>query len=199
MNDKKFLDYVKQYKDELYSFIAHTLNDKSSIDDVFSEAILVAYKNKDKFIEGTNFKAWLYKILLNKCFVANRDISLYWEPIDEYSDKLINLPEWHNGYDKWDPEKNIENFLENCSDEVYEAFSKLSRLQKMCIYLKDIENFSYKEIADILSIPLASVMTHLSRGRAKLRKILSAKYRDIHKSNNIKNEKGINQLETTSL
>ncbi|MCX8065751.1 MAG: RNA polymerase sigma factor [Candidatus Hydrogenedentes bacterium] len=179
MNENKFIEYINLYKDEFYSFLYHNLTDKSKVDDVFSEAILTAYENKDKFIEGTNFRAWMYKILLNKCFTANRDISLYWEPIEEYSEKIYFFPNNYSnstGHNHKDTtETDLEKFLENCSEDVYNAFQKLSPLQRWCVYLKDVKNLSYKEIAEILSIPLSSVMTYLSRGRAKLKILLLQK------------------------
>lgn len=59
-----------------------------------------------------------------------------------------------------------------CGDEVHAAFKKLSSMERSCILLKSVEQFSYKEIAHILEIPAATVMTHLARGRAKLRREL---------------------------
>lgn len=190
MDDEKFIKYINLYKDEFYSFLYHNLTDKSQIDDIFSEAILSAYENKDRFVEGSNFRAWMYKILLNKCFSANRDISVHWEPIEDYSEKLYFVSQNTTNSNGHDSDKNVylelENFLENCSEEVYNAFQNLSPLQKLCIYLKDVEDLSYKEIAEILSIPLPSVMTHLSRGRAKLRNLLLQK---IEKNKNIVSSK----------
>ena len=68
--------------------------------------------------------------------------------------------------------KDPKDFLEQCGDEVYQAFRKLSTAQRSCILLKDVERFSYQEIAQTLGIPVATVMTHLARGRTLLRKEL---------------------------
>jgi len=84
-----------------------------------------------------------------------------------------------NHYDlSSDPEyrdvlKNPDKFLEECSDEVYMAFHQLSTAQRSCILLRSAEKYSYKEIASIMDIPVGTVMTHLARGRAKLRKELT--------------------------
>ncbi|HOQ33469.1 MAG TPA: RNA polymerase sigma factor [Candidatus Hydrogenedens sp.] len=188
MNDEKFLQYITENKDRFYSFLKQNLYNPAMKEDVFLDAVLTAYKEKDKFIEGTNFKAWFYKILLNKCFCANRDISFYWEPIENYTETLVSPNRiWNNnGNGKID----IDNFLQQCSDEVYQAFMNLSLLQRLCIYLKDVEDLPYKDIASVIGIPQASVMTHLSRGRTKLRMLLADKihqiapsrYPDGHKS-----------------
>ena len=66
-----------------------------------------------------------------------------------------------------------DEFLAMCGDEVLMAMKKLSTMERSCLLLKTMENFSYKEIAEILEIPFGTVMTHLSRGRAKLRKELT--------------------------
>ncbi|MCM8530629.1 MAG: RNA polymerase sigma factor, partial [Lentisphaeraceae bacterium] len=66
-----------------------------------------------------------------------------------------------------------DEFLEMCGDEVLVAMKKLSTMERSCLLLKTMQHFSYKEIAEILEIPFGTVMTHLSRGRAKLRKELT--------------------------
>jgi DNA-directed RNA polymerase specialized sigma24 family protein len=62
--------------------------------------------------------------------------------------------------------------FDQCGDEVFRAFRKLSTAERSCILLRGIERFSYREIAEIVGIPVGTVMTHLARGRAKLRREL---------------------------
>jgi DNA-directed RNA polymerase specialized sigma24 family protein len=71
-----------------------------------------------------------------------------------------------------------EGVLEQCGDEVVRALRKLKTAERSCILLRGVEEFSYKEIAEILEIPVGTVMTHLARGRAKLRKELTAYARE---------------------
>ncbi len=68
MDDDRFLKYISEYKDAFYRFLKRNLHNTAMIDDVFSDAVITAYQEKDKFQDGTNFKAWMYKILLNKLF-----------------------------------------------------------------------------------------------------------------------------------
>jgi RNA polymerase sigma-70 factor (ECF subfamily) len=143
--------------------------DSSKAEDVFASGVLVAYENRDKFTLGTNFRAWMYKILANKCFVANRETKRVFEPLDE------EVPDPEGAefpIDHADILRNPRDFLEQCGDEVYHAFRRLSTAQRSCILLKDVERFSYQEIADILGMPVATVMTHLARGRTVLRQRL---------------------------
>ena len=71
----EFLVEIEKHKDSFYRYIRRNVWDSGVADDVFSSAVLVAYKSKDKFRAGSNFRAWMFKILTNKCFVANREIA----------------------------------------------------------------------------------------------------------------------------
>lgn len=162
-----FLQKIEEHKDEFYRYIYRNVWDSGVADDVFSSAVLAVYKSQDKFIKGTNFRAWMYRILTNKCFVANRETSRSAELTgDVQSEEFIDLG---NEVDYKDMLDNPEEFLALCGDEILIASRKLSTAERSCILLKDSAGFKYKEIADILNIPVGTVMTHLSRGRAKMR------------------------------
>ena len=66
-----------------------------------------------------------------------------------------------------------EAFLEECGEEVYAAMQEVSEAQRACLLLRVAEQLSYKEIAEVLDIPVGTVMTHLSRGRGRLRNALA--------------------------
>jgi RNA polymerase sigma-70 factor (ECF subfamily) len=165
----EFLALVEKYRDELYRFILKTVWDPGVAEDVFQSGVLSAYENFDKFVPGTNFRAWMYRILLNKCYVANREISRAMKPLEDVDPGLVALAE-RPGYG--DVLEEPGRFLELCGDEVTAAFRRLSPAERSCILLRSVEGFSYQEIAEILGIPFGTVMTHLSRGRAKLRRDL---------------------------
>lgn len=164
-----FLKHIETHRDEFYRFVLRTVWDTGCAEDVFSEAVMTAYENRKKFIPGTNFRAWMFRILTNKCFVANRETARTPESLDGVDVTLEALPEIP-GYNEMlaDP----ESVLSQCGDEVHRAFRQLSTAERSCILLRGIHRFSYHEIADILQIPVGTVTTHLARGRAKLRKSL---------------------------
>ena len=164
-----FLTSVEKYRDQLYRFALRNVWDSSMVDDVFASAVASAYENRHKFTAGTNFRAWLFKILVNKCFAANRETMRSPVPLDNVLD---DYPAVEDAPGYGDVLENPKEFLDQCGDEVYRAFRRLSVAQRSCILLKDLEGFSYREIAEMLEIPMATVMTHLSRGRALLRKEL---------------------------
>ncbi|HPO14350.1 MAG TPA: RNA polymerase sigma factor [Candidatus Hydrogenedentes bacterium] len=169
MND--IIAEIERHKDQFYRFLMRNLWDTSMTEDVFASAVLAAYENRHKFQPGTNFRAWMFKILVNKCYVANREHARAFEPLKE---EIVDPSEGVSG--RYTPETLITNpkeFLEQCDDEVYHAFKQLSPAQRACILLKDVEQFSYQEIAEILEIPAGTVMTHLARGRSALRSRLA--------------------------
>ena len=165
----EFLVQIENRKDEFYRFIYRNVWDTSVADDVFSSAVLAAYKSKSKFKPGTNFRAWMYRIITNKCFVANREIGRRGESLEEAGETLLNLAQ-DTVYRK--AVSTPDDFLAQCGDEIHMAMKKVSTMERSCLLLKTMENFSYKQIAEILEIPFGTVMTHLARGRAKLRKFL---------------------------
>jgi RNA polymerase sigma-70 factor (ECF subfamily) len=168
MND--FMQQIDRYRDEFYRYVYRTAWDTSVADDIFSAAVLAAWENRHKFTPGTNFRAWMYRIITNKCFVANRETMRTPRPLEEAPEPSLMPMENDPAYR--DVLQAPDRFLEQCGDEVNRAMKKLSTVQRTCIMLRSADKFSYKEIAEILDIPVGTVMTHLSRGRAKLRKEL---------------------------
>jgi RNA polymerase sigma-70 factor (ECF subfamily) len=168
LTNSQFMEHVEKHRHEFFRFVLRTLWNPGAAEDVFSAAVLAAYENRAKFRLGTNFRAWMYRILTNKCFVANRETSRAAEPLDDHVDFVALDQDPAYGDVLRDP----GSFLERCGDEVHNAFVKLSAAQRACILLRDVERFSYQEIAEILEIPVGTVMTHLARGRAKLRQEL---------------------------
>lgn len=166
-----FLEQIEKHRHELYRFALRSLWDPGRAEDVFASAVLTAYENKARFTEGTNFRAWMFRIVANKCFVANRETARTPKSLDagEEMGSWTSLGKEH-GYEEVldDPAA----FLDQCGDEVHRAFQRLSTAERSCILLRGVENFSYKDISEILEVPVGTVMTHLSRGRVKLRRTL---------------------------
>jgi RNA polymerase sigma-70 factor (ECF subfamily) len=163
----EFMQLLGRHRDEVYRYVQRTVWDRGAADDVFAASVLAAWENWHRFQRGTNFRAWLYRIATNKCFVANRVTRRTPEPLDGVPEGALADLGSDRGYQ--DVMADPDGFLEQCGDEVVVAFAKLSTAERSCLLLRSAERFSYKEIAEILEIPVGTVMTHLSRGRAKLR------------------------------
>lgn len=165
-----FLQQFERYRHELYRYALRTVWDRGVAEDVLAAAVLAAWENWHKFEPGTNFRAWMYKILTNKCFVANRETRRTPRRLDDTpEDAFVSLGE-ERGYQ--DILADSDRFMEACGDEVHRAFQLLSTAERSCLLLRGGERLSYNDIAEVLNIPAGTVMTHLARGRAKLRREL---------------------------
>ena len=161
-----FLPLLEKHRHELYRYALRTLWNPHMVEDVFQSAVLSAFENFHKFTPGTNFRAWVYQILVNKCYVANRETGRGARSLDDIDPDTVHVyerPEYGDVLE--DP----NSFLEQCGDEVIRAFERLSTAERSCILLRSSDGLSYQEIANSLRIPAGTVMTHLARGRAKLR------------------------------
>ncbi|HPR63513.1 MAG TPA: sigma-70 family RNA polymerase sigma factor [Thermoanaerobaculia bacterium] len=160
---------VLPYVDSLYSTAYRLTRNQEDAEDLVQEAYYKAYRYYDKFEEGTNFKAWLFKILKNTFINEYRKRkstpqNVEFGEIEESLESLI----------KGEPSSNPElEFLETLVDEdVQNALGNLPDEYRLVVLLADIEDFSYKEIAQILEVPLGTVMSRLYRGRKMLEKTL---------------------------
>ncbi len=168
LNDKEFLALLDKHRDEFYRYVLRNVWNADTAEDVLSNAVMTAYEHLDKFRKGTNFRAWMYRILTNKCYVANRETkrsAIDIESIDE-SRFATDQETLQQAY------RDPEAFLKACGDELFEAMRQLSTNERSCLLLLTMERYSYTEIASIMEMPVGTVMTHLARGRDKLRRLL---------------------------
>jgi len=168
----EIIQEIEKHRHEFYRYILRSVWDTAVAEDVFSAAVLAAWENKNKYTPGTNFRAWMYRIITNKCYVANRQTKRTPVALEDVPESAFL--ETHQSLAFRPVLEDPSHVLEECGDEVLNAVQKLSDVQRDCLLLRSIEKFSYKDIADILDIPVGTVMTHLSRGRAKMRQELCA-------------------------
>ncbi|HKB69357.1 MAG TPA: sigma-70 family RNA polymerase sigma factor [Thermoanaerobaculia bacterium] len=160
------------YVDSLYNTAYRMTGNSQDAEDLVQETFFKAYKYYDKFEEGTNLKAWLFKILKNT-FINNyrkkklEPRSVEFSDIEDSFEKIVR----HDPDEQpLDPES---QYLANTMDEgVKKALEALPPDYRMVVILADLEDFSYKEIAEILECPVGTVMSRLYRGRKLLEKAL---------------------------
>ena len=153
----------------LYSAALRLTRNPSDAEDLLQETFLRAYRGFHQFQEGTNLKAWLYRILMNTFINSYRKKQR--EP-QTISDEEVE--DWYL-YSKM-AERGAEpsaetSVIESLPDEdVQGALSSLPEQFRIAVLLADVEGFSYKEIADITGVPIGTVMSRLHRGRKALEK-----------------------------
>src|SRR5215831_19188210 len=160
------------YLDSLYNTAYRMTRSAEDAEDLVQETFFKAYKYYDKFEEGTNLKAWLFKILKNTFINNYRKKKLEPRSVDfaEIEDSFERIVRRDNNDQPSDPES--EFFTGVLDDDVKKALDSLPYDYRMVVVLADLEDFSYKEIAEILDCPVGTVMSRLYRGRKLLEKAL---------------------------
>ncbi len=158
------------FVDSLYNTAYRMTRNAEDAEDLVQETYLKAYKYYDKFSEGTNFKAWLFKILKNTFINSYRRRQQQPPQSDfaEIEDSFENQVSDEVRRRVKSPEQEL---LEDVLDEdVQRALDALPTDYRIAVVLADLEGFSYKEIAEILELPVGTVMSRLYRGRKLLEK-----------------------------
>ena len=156
------------FVDSLFNTAFRLTRNAQDAEDLVQETYLKAYRHYDKFQEGTNLKAWLFKIMKNT-FINNYRKKQRVPPQSDFADLEGGLESRVRDDGASRIKTPEEEFLETIVDEqVQEALDGLPPDYRMAVILADLENFSYKEIAEILEIPVGTVMSRLYRGREQV-------------------------------
>jgi len=160
------------YRDQLYRSALRLTRSVEDAEDLLQDTFMKAYKYYKKFSEGTNLKAWLFKIMKNT-FINNyrrKKIQPQRVDFDEVHEGLEQMMLDRGEITSPDPES--EFIFSEMDSEIRDALLSLPHDYKMVILLADLEGFAYREIADILEIPAGTVMSRLYRGRKMLERAL---------------------------
>src|SRR5260221_6765606 len=167
------------FLDALYRTGLRMTRSEAEAEDLVQETYIKAFRHRDQFTPGTNLKAWLFRILTNTFINQYRRKAARPETteLDDVDESILyrHMRDVSPGSASPDPEAElIDNTL---SSEVTEALESLPEKFRTTVLL-DVEGFSYKEIAQMLDIPIGTVMSRLHRGRKFLQKRLYDVARD---------------------
>ena len=170
-----FADLAMEHMQALYTAALRMTRSPADAEDLVQETFLKAYRAFDRFEEGTNLKAWLYKILTNTFINSYRAAKRRPEKADVEDVEDLYL------YHRLDELQTAgtgrsaeEEFFDRITgDDVKQAIESLPEAFRIAVLLADVEGFSYKEIADITDVPIGTVMSRIHRGRRSLQKALA--------------------------
>jgi RNA polymerase sigma-70 factor (ECF subfamily) len=162
---RRFRDAALPHLDDVYTLARHLLRDAADAEDAVQECYLRALKHFDSY-RGPAMKPWLLAILRNVCRAefARRTNSAT-APIDDVPDDTEQTPLWHETQDS--PETQVLRRRE--ATTIRRLVADLSEPFRETFVLREIQNLSYREIADVVGAPVGTVMSRLARARAMLR------------------------------
>jgi RNA polymerase sigma-70 factor (ECF subfamily) len=169
--DEEFLRQADPYRRELLAHCYRMLGSVHDAEDLVQETFLRAYRGFHQFQEGTNIKAWIYRILTNTFINMYRKKQREPQTIsdDEIEDWYLYSKMAQAGAEPSAETSVIESLPD---EDVQAALSALPEQFRIAVLLADVEGFSYKEIAEITDVPIGTVMSRLHRGRKALEKRL---------------------------
>ncbi len=160
-----FAAAVLQHLEALYATAMRLTRNRADAEDLVQDSLVRALRFRERFTPGTNLKAWLYTILHNAWRNRRRDTLR--DPVDADSDKVDEAASLPGGPAELEtPEQvllraTLDADLQAALDELPDAF-------RQAVWLRDVEEFSYAEIAAMLGVPMGTVMSRISRGRRQL-------------------------------
>ena len=158
MTDEQFTAAARRHMDTVFRVAFSSMKSRADADDITQNVLLKLYRYEGDFESESHLKNWLIRVTLNECRSAFRSPWRRTEDISDYVNSLAMPTREHT--------------------DLLEAVMALPKKYRTALYLFYYEGYSTAEIAQLLSIPEATVRTHLARGREKLRTILTEA--DIH-------------------
>jgi RNA polymerase sigma-70 factor (ECF subfamily) len=158
-DDSTFRLLVQRHQEKVRNIIYLTLSQSDVVDDLAQEVFITVHKNLKNFRFESQFTTWLYRITVNKCkdYLRKKNVRKIFVPIKEADEKFENTSSTET---------------DDISKIVTEAVAKLPNKLRIPLLLKDIEGFSYQEIAETINCEMGTVKSRIFRAREGLKKIL---------------------------
>lgn len=163
---ERFEQAVLPHLDAAYSLARWLTRNEQDAQDVTQEAFLRAFRFFDGY-QGGNMRAWLLTIVRNTCYT--------WLHQNRTSQSAVEFDEEiHSGESPGDADPEIQALVSADKESLRRALEELPEVFREALVLRELEGMSYKEIADVTSVSLGTVMSRLARARTRLRQTLGA-------------------------
>ena len=170
--EEEFSSVIEEYSDLSYNVAFRILHQREDAEDAVQEAFLSAYRAFPSFKSQSKVSTWLYRIVVNTCLMKIRKDRTRAKYLTQtgYEDTVVH--DWTNN-----PERSAED--SELQDRIWEGLSRLSPELRAAVVLRDVQEFSTHEAAEMLDISLPSFKSRLHRGRVLLRKYLEGAWREL--------------------
>ncbi len=158
-DESVFAELIKRHKDKVRNIIYLTLTNSDIVDDIAQEVFITVYKNLKNFRFESQFTTWIYRITINKCkdHLRKKNIRKIFLPIKDDDEEPV--------FETVNEDSDIKQIVRN-------AIAALPDKLRIPIVLKDLEGFSYQEIAESMQCEIGTVKSRIFRGREALKKML---------------------------
>lgn len=154
-----FAELVKRHKEKVRNIVYLTLSSSNSVDDIAQEVFITVYRHLKSFRFESQFTTWIYRITINKCkdHLRKRNVRRIFLPLSEEEKEPV--------FDSINEDTDLKEIVRS-------AIATLPDKLKIPLVLKDLEGFSYQEIADTMECEIGTVKSRIFRARESLKKVL---------------------------
>jgi RNA polymerase sigma-70 factor (ECF subfamily) len=172
-NVEAFRAVYDLYADSLFAYCIYIMGDVRVAEDAFQEVLIRIYSSRDQLREGGAIKSWLMKVTRSVCLNMTRTSKF--TPEFVYIDRDFDD---ENGYPQSLKELSFEGIDAAMPDQIFQfAFERIAPIYREAFLLKEIEGFSYAEIADLTGVSVPNVKVRINRAKKMLRKLLAPHFR----------------------
>lgn len=167
-------EIVKRYKDRLTNFIFRYVGSYDECEDIVQDTFIKVYVSKHLYKEIAKFSTWIYTIAINLAktkIIKKQKYKIFSLSSNEEEEKDFDIPD-----DAFLPDTNANAKFQN--EYIQKALNSIPENYRKLVILRDIEDFSYEEIADMTGLPMGTVKSRINRGREKLQVLLKDIYNE---------------------